>query len=151
MHKKYNKCNRSIENWENDLVLCSLLYAICFGLFILVTSWLETSEDEISNLFARKNRQARCILAKHCKRQVRGKVRAELKRYGPVTFGRIDLTYKKRMLFVNIRFMFFLYPVIYPPNRFVLGDVRCKYISVRRTKCSAGLAISPPDNIQGVS
>ena len=32
----------------------------------------------------------------------------------------------------------------YPPNAFVLGNVRCKYIPVRRT-FSAGLVISPPD------
>ena len=32
--------------------------------------------------------------------------------YGPVTLGRIDLTYKKRMLLVNVRFMFLLCPVI---------------------------------------
>ena len=31
--------------------------------------------------------------------------------YGPVTLGRIDLTYKKRMFFVNVRFMFFLCPL----------------------------------------
>ena len=42
--------------------------------------------------------------------------------YGHVTLDRIDLTYMKRMLFVNVRFMFFLCPVIryYPPNAFVL-------------------------------
>ena len=49
------------------------------------------------------------------------------------------------MLFVNVRFMFFLCPVIISPNAFVLGDVRCsKYIPVRRT-FSAGLVILPPD------
>ena len=34
----------------------------------------------------------------------------------------------------------------YLPNAFVLRDVRCKYIHVRRT-FSAGLVISPPDKI----
>ena len=34
----------------------------------------------------------------------------------------------------------------YPTNAFVLGDVRCKYIPVRR-KFSAELVISPPDKI----
>ena len=34
----------------------------------------------------------------------------------------------------------------YPPNAFVLGDVRCKYIPVRCT-FSARLVISPPDKI----
>ena len=34
----------------------------------------------------------------------------------------------------------------YPPNAFLLGDVRCKYIPLRR-KFSAGLGISPPDKI----
>ena len=37
--------------------------------------------------------------------------------YGPVTLGRIDLTYKKRMLYINVCFMF----CYYPPNAFVLG------------------------------
>ena len=34
----------------------------------------------------------------------------------------------------------------YPPNAFVLADIRCKYIPVRRTFC-AGLVILPPDKI----
>ena len=50
------------------------------------------------------------------------------------------------MLFVNVRFMYFLCPVIMAPNAFVLDDVRCKYIPVRRN-IFAELVISPPDNI----
>ena len=45
--------------------------------------------------------------------------------YGPVTLGRIDLTYKKRMLFVNGLFM----SCYYPPNALLLGDVCCKKCS----------------------
>ena len=41
------------------------------------------------------------------------------------------------MLFVNVLFSLFCY---YPPNAFVLGDVRCKDIPARR-KSSAGLVI----------
>ena len=34
-----------------------------------------------------------------------GELRKPMHRNGPVTLGRIDITCKKRMLFVNVRFM----------------------------------------------
>ena len=48
---------------------------------------------------------------------------------GPITLGRIESMYR-----------------YYPPNAFMLVDVRCNYIPVRRT-FSAGLVISPHDKI----
>ena len=56
---------------------------------------------------------------------------------GPVRLGQIDLTYKKRMLFVNVRFM----SCCYPSNAFVFGDV---HIPVS-CKLTAELVISPPE------
>ena len=66
--------------------------------------------------------------------------------YGPVTLGRIDLTYKKRALFINVLFDVLFMPCYYPPNAFVLGDVHFKYIPVR-CYFSVGLVISAPDKI----
>ena len=57
--------------------------------------------------------------------------------YGPVTLVRIDLTYKndcyQSKFVVYVLFM----SCYYPPNAFVLGDVRCNYIPVRRTFSAA--------------
>ena len=67
--------------------------------------------------------------------------------YGPVTLGRIpDRPYLQETNVIRQCSFYVIFMSCYfPPNAFVLGDVRWKYIPVRSKSSARGLVISPPD------